>query len=134
DGVEPWTPIRAIQYLAPGAAVDPTKIGVTGRSGGGAYSSWTAALDDRIACAVPVAGITDMHNHIVDGTIDDVIVHVGDAGDGDSAGDAIVESGGPRGISAAAGAAGDADFRGIDCGARGQILDRAYGGPGLYAV
>ena len=28
--------------------VDATKLGVTGRSGGGAYSWWIAALDDRI--------------------------------------------------------------------------------------
>jgi dienelactone hydrolase len=69
-GVEAWNSIRAIDYLVSRPEVDPTKIGITGRSGGGAYSWWTAALDDRIACAVPVAGITDMHNHIVDGTIE----------------------------------------------------------------
>ncbi len=69
-GVEAWNSIRAIDYLQTRPEVDPAKIGITGRSGGGAYSWWTAALDDRIACAVPVAGITDMHNHIVDGTIE----------------------------------------------------------------
>ncbi len=69
-GVEAWNSIRAIDYLVSRPEVDGTKIGITGRSGGGAYSWWTAALDDRIACAVPVAGITDMQNHIVDGTIE----------------------------------------------------------------
>ena len=69
-GVEAWNSIRAIDYLQTRPEIDPTKIGITGRSGGGAYSWWTAALDDRFACAVPVAGITDMHNHIVDGTIE----------------------------------------------------------------
>jgi len=69
-GVEAWNSIRAVDYLVSRPEVDPGKIGITGRSGGGAYSWWTAALDDRIACAVPVAGITDMQNHIVDGTIE----------------------------------------------------------------
>src|SRR5882672_2985907 len=69
-GVEAWNSIRAIDYLVSRPEVDPTKIGITGRSGGGAYSWWTAALDERVACAVPVAGITDMQNHIVDGTIE----------------------------------------------------------------
>ena len=50
--------------------VDPSRIGVTGRSGGGAYSWWIAALDDRIQAAVPVAGITDLQNHVVDGCVE----------------------------------------------------------------
>jgi hypothetical protein len=50
--------------------VDAKRIGVTGRSGGGAYTWWTAALDDRPACFVPVAGITDLTNHVVDGCIE----------------------------------------------------------------
>jgi hypothetical protein len=49
--------------------VDGEKIGMTGRSGGGAYTWYTAALDDRIKVAVPVAGITDLHNHVVDGIV-----------------------------------------------------------------
>jgi hypothetical protein len=50
--------------------VDKTRFGVTGRSGGGAYSWWIAALDERIKCAVPVAGITDLQNHVVDGCVE----------------------------------------------------------------
>jgi hypothetical protein len=50
--------------------VDPNRIGVTGRSGGGAYSWWISALDDRIKVAVPVAGITDLQNHVVDGCVE----------------------------------------------------------------
>ena len=45
-------------------------LGVTGRSGGGAYSWWIAALDERIKAAVPVAGITDLQNHVVDGCVE----------------------------------------------------------------
>ena len=50
--------------------MDAKRIGVTGRSGGGAYTWWTAALDDRPACFVPVAGITDLENHVVDGCVE----------------------------------------------------------------
>lgn len=69
-GVEAWNCIRALDYLETRPEVDTAKIGVTGRSGGGAYSWWIAALDDRIACAVPVAGITTLRNHVVDGCVE----------------------------------------------------------------
>ncbi|MBX6312047.1 MAG: hypothetical protein IRY99_03875 [Isosphaeraceae bacterium] len=50
--------------------MDKTKIGVTGRSGGGATSWWIGAIDDRVAAVCPVAGITDLQNHIVAGAPD----------------------------------------------------------------
>ncbi len=68
-GVEAWNGIRALDYLQSRPEVDGEKIGMTGRSGGGAYTWYTAALDDRIKVAVPVAGITDLHNHVIDGTV-----------------------------------------------------------------
>lgn len=69
-GVEAWNSIRAIDYLQSRPEVDPERIGITGRSGGGAYSWWTAAVDERIKAAVPVAGITDLRNHVVDGCVE----------------------------------------------------------------
>ena len=69
-GVEAWNCIRAIDYLQTLPEVDPDRIGVTGRSGGGAYSWWIAATDERIKCAVPVAGITDLQNYVVDGVVE----------------------------------------------------------------
>lgn len=69
-GVEAWNGIRAIDYLETRPEVDKTRIGLTGRSGGGAYSYWIAALDERIKAVAPVAGITSMKNHIVDGCIE----------------------------------------------------------------
>ena len=69
-GVEAWNCVRALDYLETRKEVDPNRIGVTGRSGGGAYSWWIAAIDDRIKVAVPVAGITDLQNHVVDGCVE----------------------------------------------------------------
>lgn len=69
-GVEAWNCIRALDYLETRPEVDATRFGVTGRSGGGAYSWWIAALDDRIQVAVPVAGITSLRNHVVDGCVE----------------------------------------------------------------
>ncbi len=69
-GVEAWNCVRSLDYLETRKEVDPNRIGVTGRSGGGAYSWWIAAIDERIKAAVPVAGITDLQNHVVDGTVE----------------------------------------------------------------
>ena len=69
-GTEAWNCIRALDYLQTRKEVDPERIGVTGRSGGGAYSWWIAALDERIKAACPVAGITDLQNHVIDGTVE----------------------------------------------------------------
>ncbi len=69
-GVEAWNGIRALDYLETRPEVDKEKFGVTGRSGGGAYTLWIAALDERIKVAAPVAGITSMQNHVVDGCIE----------------------------------------------------------------
>ena len=69
-GVEAWNGVRALDLLAGRDDVDPKRIGVTGRSGGGATSWWIAALDERVAAAVPVAGITSLRNHVVDDCVE----------------------------------------------------------------
>ena len=69
-GVEAWNSIRALDYLASREEVDSDRIGATGRSGGGAYTFWVAALDERVRVAVPVAGIASMANHVVDGCVE----------------------------------------------------------------
>ncbi len=43
-----WDGIRAIDYLLTRKEVDPKRIGITGRSGGGTQSAYIAAFDDRI--------------------------------------------------------------------------------------
>jgi dienelactone hydrolase len=69
-GVEAWNGIRALDYLETRPEIDKTRFGVTGRSGGGAYSWWVTALDDRVKVSAPVAGITDLQNYVVDGVVE----------------------------------------------------------------
>jgi hypothetical protein len=66
-GIECWNGIRALDYLTSRKEVDAKRIGVTGRSGGGAYSWFIAAADDRPQCFVPVAGIVDLWAQVVEG-------------------------------------------------------------------
>ena len=65
--VEAWNSIRALDYLETLDFVDKNRFGVTGRSGGGAYSWWISVLDDRIKVSAPVAGITSLKNHVYAG-------------------------------------------------------------------
>lgn len=68
-GVETWNSIRALDYLQSRPEVDGEKLGMTGRSGGGIYSWYTAAVDERVKAVVPVSGITDLHNQVIDGCV-----------------------------------------------------------------
>jgi hypothetical protein len=68
-GIECWNAMRALDYLQSRKEVDPKRLGVTGRSGGGATSWWLAAADDRVQCIVPVAGIGDLQAHLVEGAV-----------------------------------------------------------------
>ncbi|MDP7051521.1 MAG: alpha/beta hydrolase family protein, partial [Verrucomicrobiota bacterium] len=65
--VEAWNCIRALDYLETLDFVDKERFGVTGRSGGGAYSWWISVLDERIKVSAPVAGIADLKNHVYAG-------------------------------------------------------------------
>jgi hypothetical protein len=69
-GVEAWFGIRALDYLCSRPEVDKERIGMTGRSGGGAYTWTVAALDERVKVAAPVAGVTDLRNQVVDGAVE----------------------------------------------------------------
>src|SRR5262249_40529182 len=66
-GIECWNAVRALDYLETRKEVDARRLGVTGRSGGGAVSWWLAAADDRPRCIVPVAGIADPHAPVGEG-------------------------------------------------------------------
>lgn len=55
---EIWDGIRSVDYLLTRPEVDPARIGITGRSGGGTQSAYLAAFDDRILAAAPENYIT----------------------------------------------------------------------------
>lgn len=52
-GLQMWNAVRAVDWLTSLPDVDPARIGVNGASGGGTQSLLLAAIDDRIAAAVP---------------------------------------------------------------------------------
>lgn len=53
-----WDGIRSVDYLISRKEVDPEKIGITGRSGGGTQSAYIAAFDPRIKAVAPENYIT----------------------------------------------------------------------------
>ncbi len=63
-GVECWNGVRAIDYLVSRPDVDAERIAVTGISGGGAATFWIAAADERVKCAVPVSGMSDLESYV----------------------------------------------------------------------
>lgn len=69
-GIETWNAIRALDYLETRQEVDASRIAMTGRSGGGITTWWTAAVDERVSVAVPVAGVTDLRNYVIDGVVE----------------------------------------------------------------
>jgi cephalosporin-C deacetylase-like acetyl esterase len=68
-GVECWNGIRAIDYLVSRPDVDAERIAVTGISGGGAATFWIAAADERVKCAVPVSGMSDLESYVTNKVI-----------------------------------------------------------------
>ncbi len=59
---EIWDGIRGIDYLLTRTDVDPKRVAVIGNSGGGTQSAYLAALDTRLAAAVPSCYITSWKN------------------------------------------------------------------------
>lgn len=69
-GLECWSGMRGLDYLQSRPEVDGSRLGVTGRSGGGAYSWFIAAMDERIKAAAPTAGVTSMRTQVPQGCVE----------------------------------------------------------------
>lgn len=59
-----WDAIRGIDYLLTVPEVDPTRLGLTGNSGGGTMSTFVNALDDRLTMTVPSCYITTWQHEV----------------------------------------------------------------------
>jgi dienelactone hydrolase len=57
-GLVAWNAVRAFDYLASRPDVDPTRIGVTGASGGGTQTFLLGAIDDRPAALFPAVMVS----------------------------------------------------------------------------
>ncbi len=57
-GVMIWDGLRAVDYLVARPEVDPERIAVAGRSGGGTQAAYLAAFDERIRAAAPESYVT----------------------------------------------------------------------------
>lgn len=59
-----WDGIRSVDYLCSRSEVDPKRIGVTGTSGGGNFTLYLSAVDDRLTAAVPSCFITSLPRRV----------------------------------------------------------------------
>jgi dienelactone hydrolase len=57
-GLQTWSSIRALDFLCELPEIDPTKLGVTGASGGATQTFLLSALDDRIAANFPAVMVS----------------------------------------------------------------------------
>jgi hypothetical protein len=53
-----WDGIRGVDYMLTRKEIDPERIGVTGRSGGGNVTAYLGAFDDRVLATAPECYIT----------------------------------------------------------------------------
>jgi hypothetical protein len=58
EGLMAWEHMRSIDYLVGRSDVDATRIGITGASGGGLTTMFTAAIDERVQAAASVCFVT----------------------------------------------------------------------------
>jgi dienelactone hydrolase len=63
-GLQVYDNRRAVDYLVSRPEVDPTKLAVTGASGGGNQTLYAGATDERLTAVIPVCGIGTYDSYI----------------------------------------------------------------------
>ena len=66
-----WDGVRMIDYLASRPEVDPARLGCTGVSGGGTYTMFLGAFDERLKATVPVCSTSRYERMYTRGLIGD---------------------------------------------------------------
>lgn len=59
-----WDGVRALDYLLTRPEVDPTRVGVTGNSGGGTQTTWLCGVDPRWTMAAPACFVTTFRRNV----------------------------------------------------------------------
>lgn len=59
-----WDGIRALDYLLSRREVDPTRVGITGNSGGGTMSTWLCGVEGRWTMAAPACFVTTFRRNL----------------------------------------------------------------------
>ncbi|MBL8863997.1 MAG: prolyl oligopeptidase family serine peptidase [Planctomycetia bacterium] len=59
-----WDGIRALDYLLSRKEVDPTRVGITGNSGGGTMSTWLCGVEGRWTMAAPSCFVTTFRRNL----------------------------------------------------------------------
>lgn len=62
-----WDVVRGIDYLEARREVDPTRIGITGNSGGGTQTSLLMMAEPRLAAAIPCTFIMTLESYLKTG-------------------------------------------------------------------
>jgi hypothetical protein len=62
---------RALDYLVGRPEVDPSRVGVTGNSGGGTQATWLMLLEPRLAAAAPGTFVTSRRDYLWTGQAQD---------------------------------------------------------------
>jgi len=57
-GLQTWNAVRVLDFITSLPDVDPTKVAVTGASGGGTQTMILSGIDDRIAVAMPAVMVS----------------------------------------------------------------------------